>query len=288
MQTHDIFISHSSATKELARQIYYNAASNGLQPWYDEAFLNMGDDLDPTIAEGIHNSKSFLLIHSKGAMEKRWVPMEMEIAKTKYEGDNSFRLLVIKLDDEPLPADGFWEKFLYGEWNINDQSGSIIKILEGITGRKGMVSIAAASVLTADPSSLFVNESGTVAEHSRNYVLWYFSHVKQLLNATVQVGHEQEIRDTLAKLLELSMFENIPSIQGGFIPVGPGSFEIIHANRMRIPPRISIVGLPERYKWNLEKGNEVFTRINILDATDDTLVEHPVPLAISAELDAEL
>ena len=288
METHDIFISHSSATKELARHIYYNAISNGLQPWYDEAFLNMGDDLDPTIAEGIQKSKSFLLIHSKAAMEKRWVPMEMEIAKEKYENDHHFRLLVIKLDDEPLPNDGFWDKFLYGEWSSHDQAGSIIKILEGITGRKGIVSIAAASVLTPDPSSVFVNESCTVAEHSRNYVLWYFSHVKQLLNATINVGHEQEIRDTLAKILELSMFENIPNIQGGFIPVAPGVFEIIHANRMRIPPKISLVGLPSRYKWSLEKGNEVFTRFKIHDASNNQLIEHPVPLAISIKLDARL
>jgi len=288
MDTHDIFISHSSATKELARHIYYNAISNGLHPWYDEAFLNMGDELDPTIADGILKSKSFLLIHLKAAMEKRWVPMEMEIAKDKHLKDPAFRLLVIKLDEEPLPSDGFWDQFLYGEWSNQDQAGSILKVLEGITGNKGVISIAAASVLTSDPSGVFVNESGSVAEHSRNYVLWYFGHVKQLLRTTVQVGHEQELRDTLAKLLELSMFENIPNIQGGFIPVEPGVFEVIHANRMRIPPRISIIGLPSRYKWSLDKGNEVFTRFKIQDVSSNQIVKHPVPLAISMSLSAEL
>lgn len=57
---------------------------------------------------------------------------------------------------------------------------------------------------------------------------------------------------------------------------------------MRIPPRISIIGLPSRYKWSLDKGNEVFTRFKIQDVSSNQIVKHPVPLAISMSLSAEL
>jgi len=287
MATHSVFISHSSVTKELARQIYYNAISNGVSVWYDEALLTLGDELRDSLIKGIENSASFLLLHSKAAMDKPWVPLEMAVARKKYEKDNNFKIRVVKLDDEPLP-DKFWNRFLYEKWNSSDQGGSIIKILEALTGKRGIVAITASSVLTSDPSSHFVNQSATIAEHTRNYVLWYLCHIKKLMQSVVSVAYEQELRDTLEKLLHLFLFENIPAIHGGVIPVEPGVFELIHANRMRVPPRITVNGLPDKYKWELVQGNELFSRIRILEANSDNTVSHPVPLAISVELDAEL
>lgn len=288
MSTHQVFISHSSATKELARQIFYNAISNGISVWYDEALLDLGDDLELKIREGIETSSSFLLLHSKAAMAKKWVPMEMEIAKQRNLLDNSFRIIVVKLDSEPLPNDNFWNRFLYSEWLAEDNAGSILKILEGITQRKGLISITASAVLTSEPSTSFVNESATIAEHARNYVVWYLCHIKQSLNAVTTVGFDSEIRDTVNKLLQLSLFEKIPMLHGGFIPVEPGVFELIHPNRMRIPPRVTIKGMPSRYEWELTHNNEVFTRIRIMDSKSKSTVQHPVPLSIVIELDAEL
>ena len=41
MPNFDIFISHSSKSKEIARLTYYNGISNGLRPWFDEALFNV-------------------------------------------------------------------------------------------------------------------------------------------------------------------------------------------------------------------------------------------------------
>jgi hypothetical protein len=62
-QTHHLFISHSSATKELARHFYYNAIANGLAPWYDEVLLELGDQLETELRHGIESSRSFLLLY---------------------------------------------------------------------------------------------------------------------------------------------------------------------------------------------------------------------------------
>jgi hypothetical protein len=284
--THDFFISHSSATKELARHVYYNAIANGLSPWYDEALLSLGDQLEQELRLGIQCSKSFLLLHSKAAIEKEWVPFEMEVAESIFRNDPSFRLIAVKLDDEPLPE--FWQKFLYQSWSNDDQPGSILRLLSDLTGRSPLVQIAAAAVLSAAPSDAFVNSSNTIAEHARNYVLCYLAHVKQLLSAVQSVGYEQELRDTLAKVLQLSLFEQLPSLQGGIIPIAPAVFEVIFANRMRIPPRVTIDGLPNRYNWTVVANTEVACRIAITEAGTSKPVQHPVPLSISITLDAEL
>lgn len=285
-QTHDFFISHSSATKELARHVYYNSISNGLSPWYDEALLSLGDQLEKELQLGIESSRSFLLLHSRAAIEKKWVPFEMQIAEAIFKASPSFRLIAVKLDDEPLPD--FWQQFLYHAWDNNDQPGSILRLLSQLTNRNPIVQIAAASVLSAAPSDVFVNSSNTVAEHARNYVLYYLAHVKQLLSSVHSVGHEQELRDTIFKILQLSLFEQLPSLQGGIIPIAPAIFEVIFANRMRIPPRVSIKGLPDRYSWATVRNTEVACQIAITDAITSMQVQHPVPLAISVELDAEL
>jgi hypothetical protein len=285
-QTHDLFISHSSATKELARHFYYNAIANGLAPWYDEVLLELGDQLETELRHGIESSRSFLLLHSKAAMEKRWVPLEMEISESKFRSDSSFRLVVVKLDDEPLPE--FWQRFLYLPWNNGDQPGSVLRLLSSLTGRNPIVQIAAAAVLATAPSDVFVNSSNTIAEHARNYVLYYLAHVKQLLSAVQLVGFEQELRDTLANVLHLSLFEQLPALQGGIIPIAPAVFEMIFANRMRIPPRVTVDGLPDRYSWTLVANTEVACRIAIIEAGSKNPVTHPVPLSISIALDAEL
>lgn len=285
-KTHDFFISHSSATKELARHVYYNAIANGLSPWYDEALLSLGDQLEQELRLGIQCSKSFLLLYSKAAIEKKWVPFEMEVAESIFRNDPSFRLIAVKLDDEPLPE--FWQQFLYHSWSQDDQPGSILRLLADLTGRSPIVKIAAAAVLSTAPSDAFVNSSNTIAEHARNYVLYYLAHVKQLLSAVQSVGYEQELRDTLAKVLQLSLFEQLPSLQGGIIPIAPAVFEVIFANRMRIPPRVAIDGLPNRYNWAVVANTEIACRIAITEAGTSKPVQHPVPLSISITLDAEL
>ena len=211
-QTHDFFISHSSATKELARHVFYNAISNGISPWYDEALLNFGDHLEEELRIGIESSKSFLLFHSKAALEKKWVPYEMKIAEAIYRKNSKFRLAVIKLDSEPLPE--FWEQFLYHSWSNEDQQGSMLRLLSELTGRNPIVQVAAAAVLSAAPSEAFVNSSNTIAEHARNYVFYYLSHVKQLLSAVHDVGHKTELRDSIGKVLQLSLFQQLPSLKG--------------------------------------------------------------------------
>src|ERR1700745_4110007 len=104
MATFDVFISHSSKNKELARFIFYNGISNGLKPWFDEALLIVGEDMKPRIRQAIANSAAYLLLHSKEAMTDRsWVPFEMQVAMEEKKHNEAFRIITIKLDDRDVP-----------------------------------------------------------------------------------------------------------------------------------------------------------------------------------------
>jgi len=64
MANFHVFISHSSKNKEIARFAYYNAITNGLNPWFDEALFDAGDEIQPTLEAAIAESASYLLFAS--------------------------------------------------------------------------------------------------------------------------------------------------------------------------------------------------------------------------------
>lgn len=286
MPNFDVFISHSSKNKEIARLTYYNGIANGLRPWFDESLFAVGDEMLPTLEAAIQDSTAYLLFASEQALDSTWVQHEMQFADARREKDPGFKLIVVKLEDCELPES--WKAYLYADWRADDQAGSVIKLLEAMLGRKLAPWITGASFLSSEPSAVFLNETATLAEHSRNWVLYYLGHVKGLLQAVATVGHPAEHHDTLQKLLGLSLLERVPVIQAGWIPIEPGVFEHIHANRMRIPPRITAHGLPTQYMVQLLANNEVFSRVTILDARSGEVVRHAVPFSFSTEFDAEL
>jgi len=285
MANFDVFISHSSNNKELARLVFYNGISNGLRPWFDEALLLGGDHVKQEICRGINDSRAYLLFHSKEAMAAMsWVHFEMDVAKEKKERDSDFRIIVVKLDD--INVQEWWNDFLYVQWNSSDQPGSIISLIEAILNRKIFTGITGAAFLTSAPASVCANRSASLAEHTRNYILYYMAHVKQLLQAVITTGIEAEHQDTLTKLLKLSLLKQLPSLQGGWMPCAPGEYEFIHANRTRCPPKIIFAGLPTRYEYKIIHNDEVSTRVSFYEIATGELVRHPVPF--SAVLDSRL
>lgn len=286
MKNFDVFISHSSKNKEIARLTYYNGIANGLRPWFDESLFALGDAMLPTLETAIQDSDAYLLFASAQALGSTWVQHEMRFAQVRKEKDPGFKLIVVKIEECELPD--CWKAYLYTDWREGDQPGSLISLLEAMVGRKLAPWITGASFLSAAPASVFLSETATLAEHGRNWVLYYLGHLKGLLQAVATVGHTAEHHDTLQKLLGLSLLEKIPVIQAGWIPVEPGIFEHIHANRMRIPPRITAHGLPEKYELELQANNEVFSRMAIVDVESREVVRHAVPFSFSTVFDAEL
>ncbi len=78
-------------------------------------------------------------------------------------------------------------------------------------------------------------------------------------------------------------------IQAWWIPIEPGIFEYIHANRMRIPPLITANGLTPQYSVKLLTNNEVFSRMTMVDSQSGEVVSrYAVQFSFNTEFDAEL
>lgn len=78
-ETHDVFISHASEDKDDFVRPLANALINeGLNVWYDEMTLRIGDSLRQKIDKGLANSRVGLVVLSPSFISKGWTNYELD------------------------------------------------------------------------------------------------------------------------------------------------------------------------------------------------------------------
>jgi len=74
----DVFISHASEDKEaIARPLAEKLANFGLDVWFDEFTLEVGDSLMESIDKGLANSRFGVVILSQSFLNKGWSKYEL-------------------------------------------------------------------------------------------------------------------------------------------------------------------------------------------------------------------
>jgi len=88
-ETHDVFISHASEDKDEFVRPLANALTNeGLNVWYDEMTLRIGDSLRQKIDKGLANSRVGLVVLSPSFIKKGWTNYELDgIVTRAVSGD---------------------------------------------------------------------------------------------------------------------------------------------------------------------------------------------------------
>lgn len=78
-ETHDVFISHASEDKdEFVRPLASALTNEGLNVWYDEMTLRIGDSLRQKIDKGLANSRVGLVVLSPSFIKKGWTNYELD------------------------------------------------------------------------------------------------------------------------------------------------------------------------------------------------------------------
>ncbi len=78
-ETHDVFISHASEDKdEFVRPLANALINEGLNVWYDEMTLRIGDSLRQKIDKGLANSRVGLVVLSPSFISKGWTNYELD------------------------------------------------------------------------------------------------------------------------------------------------------------------------------------------------------------------
>lgn len=102
----DAFLSHSSADKDIVRDLAHSLKAENITVWLDEEQIQPGDTITRRIEEGLSNSKYVLLCLSDNLLRSNWCRIEYEaILQKEIEHDNLRLIPVIvgAYTDESTP-----------------------------------------------------------------------------------------------------------------------------------------------------------------------------------------
>jgi hypothetical protein len=77
---YDTFMSHFSGDKQFARKLCTDLTMQGLEVWFDDKEIEIGDSISDKIENGLKNAYSFLIVLSPEALTRAWVREELKAA----------------------------------------------------------------------------------------------------------------------------------------------------------------------------------------------------------------
>ena len=98
-----VMISHSGMDSAAASQVAVHLASEHIAVWFDAWEIDIGDPIPGRIEEGLSKSTHVVLLWSESASTSPWVTAERRSALAAALASGQPRILVVRLDDEPLP-----------------------------------------------------------------------------------------------------------------------------------------------------------------------------------------
>lgn len=98
-----VFISHSFEDEQYVQKIAETLKDQGIDVWYDEWSIGVGDSLVSKIEAGIVDSNVLLIILSKASSKSSWVRAELNAFFNKAMSDRSIRLVPVLLENVEVP-----------------------------------------------------------------------------------------------------------------------------------------------------------------------------------------
>jgi hypothetical protein len=98
-----VYLSHSSADKELAKKVSKGLQKAGFGVWFNDAEILPGDNFVEKIAEGISKSRFVAVMVSKKSLDSNWVRMEMNMKVVEEVNTGRTCVIPILVDECKLP-----------------------------------------------------------------------------------------------------------------------------------------------------------------------------------------
>jgi hypothetical protein len=95
----DVFLSHSSKDKAVARAVADRLRQDGLRLWFDEWEIRPGDSIPAKIEEGLEHSRVLVLCMSANAFGSDWAQLEAGTFRFRDALNKDRRFIPLRLDD---------------------------------------------------------------------------------------------------------------------------------------------------------------------------------------------
>jgi hypothetical protein len=229
----DTFISHASEDKdEVAKPLAEELQRRGLQVWYDEYSLRVGDSLRRKIDEGLAQSRFGIVILSPNFFAKEWPRRELDGLVAKEIGGQKVILPiwhnVSRADVEgfsPVLADRLGIPTTRGLEVIIEELVSVIRPPStGVISHPPSEPNTAATLMAMGESKL-KQGAHAQAEEALNALLRQFPQSREALTTRKLISFLREAEGTTAAIDSIrpgeaarvaKLFESLDSIVGGY------------------------------------------------------------------------
>lgn len=99
----NVFISHASVDKPIARRIVEILSDKGIHPWIDEDAILVGHSIPSKIADGLNGADLLCVLISNAALASAWVTRELEVFLHKFLKEGR-PILPCLLDKSEMPT----------------------------------------------------------------------------------------------------------------------------------------------------------------------------------------
>ncbi|GEM_PF-2943848 len=135
-ETFDVFICHANEDKEFVDQLAKTLKSEDVAVWYDSFQIGWGDDLRPTIDEGLKNSRYGIVVFSAAFLKKKkWTEYELNGLFSKEKSGKKIILPIwhnITRDDISEYSQSFADRIAKSSNDIS----SIVAELKSLLNKK--------------------------------------------------------------------------------------------------------------------------------------------------------
>ncbi len=118
-----VFISYSHEDKVFVEWLKNNLQDLGLEIWYDQQEIQLGDSIKQKISLGIQSSSAFIVILSNSSKNSNWLRYELNSALLLNAISKGIKIIPIKIDDSEVSSD--LSNYLYADFSKNREQGLI-------------------------------------------------------------------------------------------------------------------------------------------------------------------
>ena len=165
-----VFISYSSTDRKHVEEIAQKLKFRGIEVWYDQWEIVVGDSIVQKINDGISSADYLLVALSSASVKSHWVQEELSAATALLAEKGSF-ILPVLLDDCKVPPLLAHRKYANYQKDPSEAIEQIVEAIRGLRGSGGQPDPARAShaILSAMISGYArqIKEANTDVERSK-------------------------------------------------------------------------------------------------------------------------
>jgi len=98
-----VFISYTHQDQAIAKRLTVDLAKRGINIWFDQQEILVGDSIPERIREGIHSADYLLVLLSEESLKPGWVEREIGVAFEKFADEANAAIIPIRIDKSSIP-----------------------------------------------------------------------------------------------------------------------------------------------------------------------------------------